>query len=212
MGAVFSAKREQKEVMSFVFSGQIEAESVKNAGKPKLIDFASFVQKMSAVIGSFELVPCTHDNGLIHPYQSANIVVNNVVCGFVSKLHPSVQEDFDIPVTFIAEVDFEAFLPKHITAEPISNYQGVHKDLSVVIDKGLGYYDVAKVLNTLALPTLKESYPVDIYEDEKLGNKKSLTIRFFIQSMDKTLEEGDIESVMSAIMSALEKECNAELR
>ena len=212
MGAVFGSKREQKEVMAFVFSGQIEAESVKNAGKPKLIDFATFVQKMSAVIGVFELVPCTYDNGLIHPYQSANIVVNNVVCGFVSKLHPSVQEFFDIPVTYIAEVDFEAFLPKHINAKPISNFQGVYKDLSVVIEKDLGYFEVAKVLNSLALPMLKECYPIDIYEDEKLGERKSLTIRCFIQSMDKTLEEGDIESVMSAIMSALEKECNAELR
>ena len=59
---------------------------------------------------------------------------------------------------------------------------------------------------------LKDIYPVDIYEDEKLGDKKSLTIRFFIQSMDKTLEEGDIEAVMGQIMASLETECKAELR
>jgi phenylalanyl-tRNA synthetase beta chain len=59
---------------------------------------------------------------------------------------------------------------------------------------------------------LKDTYPVDIYEDEKLGDKKSLTIRFFIQSMDKTLEDADIESTMTSIMTALEAECKAELR
>ena len=212
IGAVFGSKREQSEVLSFVFSGQVDGENVSNAGKPQMMDFASFTQKVGAVVGAFELLPCTHENGLIHPYQSADIIIDGKVCGFLTKLHPTVQEEFDIPETFIAELDFDALLPKHINAKPISKFQGVYKDLSVVIDKSMNYYEVAKVLNALELPMLKDIYPVDIYEDEKLGEKKSLTIRFFIQSMEKTLEEGDIESVMSQIMEALEKECNAELR
>jgi phenylalanyl-tRNA synthetase beta chain len=76
----------------------------------------------------------------------------------------------------------------------------------------MNYYEVAKVLNALDLPMLKDTYPVDIYEDEKLGEKKSLTIRFFIQSMEKTLEESDIEAVMSQVMATLETECKAQLR
>ena len=212
IGAIFGSKREQSEVISFLFSGQVEGENVRNAGKPTAIDFASFTQKVGAVIGAFELVSCTYENGLVHPYQSANIVVDGKVCGFLSKLHPTVQESFDLPVTFIAELDFDMLLPAHINATPISKFQGVYKDLSVVIDKSLNYYEVAKVLNRLDLPMLKDLYPVDIYEDEKLGDRKSLTIRFFIQSMERTLEDADIETVMGQIMSALENECKAELR
>ena len=212
IGAVFGSKREQSEVISFVFSGQSEGENVRNAGKPAMIDFATFTQKVGAVIGAFELEPCTYENGLLHPYQSANIIVDGKVCGFISKLHPTVQEEYGIPVTFVAEVDFDVLLPTHINAVAISKFQGVYKDLSVVIDKSMGYYAVAKVLNGLNLPMLKDIYPVDIYEDEKLGDKKSLTVRFFIQSMEKTLEDADIESVMSEIMTALANECAAELR
>jgi len=212
IGAVFTPKREQSEVISFVFSGQSEGENVRNAGKPDMIDFATFTQKVGAVIGAFALEPCTYENGLIHPYQSANVIVDGKVCGFISKLHPTVQESYGIPVTFIAEIDFDALLPKHINATPISKFQGVYKDLSVVIDKSMGYYEVAKVLNGLDLDMLKDSYPVDIYEDDALGDKKSLTVRFFIQSMEKTLEDADIESMMAEIMSALESECNAQLR
>ena len=212
IGAVFDAQRKQVERIAFVFAGQIEAESVKNTGKPALIDFATFTQKLGSVIGHFELMPCTHENGFIHPYQSADIIIDGKVGGFMSKLHPSVQDEYDIPVTFIAEIDFDLLLPKHTNASPISKFQGVYKDLSIVIDKSLSYYEVAKVLNSLQLPLLKESYPVDIYTDEKLGDKKSLTIRFFIQSMERTLEESDIEGVMKQIMDALQLECNAELR
>ncbi|HIQ28747.1 MAG TPA: phenylalanine--tRNA ligase subunit beta, partial [Sulfurovum sp.] len=212
IGAIFGRKREQSEVISFVFSGQKESENVSNAGKAEPIDFATFTQKVAAVIGAFELEPCSYENGLLHPYQSANVLIDGKVCGFISKLHPTVQESFGIPVTFIAEIDFDALLPKHINAVAISKFQGVYKDLSVVIDKSMGYYEVAKVLNALNLPMLKDIYPVDIYEDEKLGDKKSLSVRFFIQSMEKTLEDADIESVMGEIMTALESKCSAKLR
>jgi len=212
IGAVFGKKREQREVISFVFSGQLDGENVRNAGKPYAINFASFVHKIGAVIGTFDLVPCSNKNGLMHPYQSADIVIDGKVCGYISKLHPSVQEEFGIPETFIAEFNFDALLPEHINAKPISKFQGVYKDLSVVIDKSMGYYEVAKVINALDLPMLKDVYPVDIYEDEKLGDKKSLTIRFFIQSMERTLEDSDIEGVINTIMTTLEKECRAELR
>jgi len=212
IGAIFNSKREQSEAISFVFSGQSENEGIKNAGKPQMIDFATFTQKVAAVIGAFELEPCSYKNGLIHPYQSANVLLDGKICGFISKLHPSVQEAFDIPVTFIAELDFDALLPTHINAEAISKFQGVYKDLSIVLDKSYSYYKVAKVLKALDLPLLKDIYPVDIYEDEKLGDKKSLTIRFFIQSLDKTLEESDIEFVMNEIMTALKTKCSAELR
>ncbi|MCB4748099.1 MAG: phenylalanine--tRNA ligase subunit beta, partial [Sulfurovum sp.] len=212
IGAVFNTHRKQSEKMAFVFTGQMETENVENAGKPQMIDFATFAQKLGVVIGHFDLVPCSSKNGLIHPYQSADIIINGHVSGFISKLHPTVQEAYDIPTTFIAEVDFEMLLPKHINAEPISKFQGVYKDISIVIDKSLNYFEVAKVLNKLNLPMLKESYPIDIYTDKKLGDKKSLTIRFFIQSMDKTLEENDIESMMNQIMETLQKQCGAELR
>lgn len=211
-GAIFGSKREQSEVISFVFSGHLDGENVRNSGKPYFINFASFAHKIGAVIGSFELRPCTYTNGLIHPYQSADIIIDGKVCGFMSKLHPTVQENFDIPVTYIAELDFDALMPKHINAKAISKFQGVYKDLSVVIDKTMNYYEVATVLNTLDIEVLKDIYPVDIYEDEKLENKKSLTVRFFIQSMEKTLEDTDIEDVMNKIIAILEKECKAQLR
>jgi len=212
IGAVFDEKREQSEVISFLFCGQIDGENVSNAGKPKNIDFSSFIQKLGGVIGAFALEPCSYKNGLIHPYQSANIVVDGKVCGFISKLHPTVQESFGLAVTFVAELDFDALLPKHINATPISKFQGVYKDLSLVIDKKLNYFEVAKVLKGLDLPMLKSFYAIDVYEDKSLDAQKSLTIRFLIQSMQKTLEESDIEHVMSSIMETLETECQAKLR
>ncbi|RUM74005.1 MAG: phenylalanine--tRNA ligase subunit beta [Sulfurovum sp.] len=212
IGAIFDTSREQQEVLSFVHAGYADNESVINSGKPEMIDFGTFVEKIGGTIGSFELHSCSEKNALIHPYQSADIIIDGKRAGYLSKLHPVVQEAFGIPVTFIAEVALDRLMPMHINAEPISKFQGVYKDLSVVIDQNLDYHSVAEVLSGLKIPMLKSSYPVDVYQDEKLGDKKSLTIRFFVQSDEKTLEDEDIERVMQDIMKALTNECQAQLR
>jgi phenylalanyl-tRNA synthetase beta chain len=149
---------------------------------------------------------------LIHPYQSADIYYRGVRCGFVSKLHPVAQEAYGIYDTFIAELEMKALYPSHINAEAISKFQGVYKDLSIVIDKEMPYHQVKEAIASLELEMLKKWYPVDVYEDEDLGEKKSLTVRFFIQSMEDTLQEEDIESVMSQVMERLEQSCQASLR
>ena len=214
IGTVFNSDREEREVLSFVYSGELQRASVKNSAKAKMVDFASFVDKISSVIGEFKLKECGAKNALMHPYQSAEIVKDNKSVGFVSKLHPKVADDFDIPNTFICELDLKAVLPKHKNATELSNYQPTTKDLSVVVDKSLNFYDVAKSLKGLveALDILKDFYPLDIYSDEKLGNMKSLTIRFTLQSNQKTLSDEEIDSAMSKILDTLKSDFSAELR
>ena len=94
--------------------------------------------------------------------------------GFVSKLHPSVAQEYGIPDTMIAEMDFAALLPKHIVAKPISNYQGVYKDLSIVVSESLSFSEIHAVLSNIDTPLLNQFYPVDIYQDEALGEQKSI--------------------------------------
>jgi len=61
-----------------------------------MIDFGSFVERVGGIIGQFELKPCSRSNGLIHPYQSADIMVDGKSIGYLSKLHPSVQDRLGI--------------------------------------------------------------------------------------------------------------------
>ena len=212
IGTIFDENRNEKEVLSLIFSGQREGENVTNAGKPKAVDFEIFTKKLSAIIGNFELRAGTRENRLVHPYQSADIIIDDEVCGFISKLHPTVAEEFDLAESFIAEISFDALMPKHINANPISKFQGVYKDLSLVIDKNLPYNQVATAIKQLELPLLKKYYPIDVYEDESLGAEKSLTIRLFIQSLESTMEDRDIEETVNKIVDSLAQQYGAKLR
>jgi len=212
VGAIFDEERNEKEVVSFIVSGASTKEDITNIGKPSTIDFASFVQMLANAIGDFELVPTTVSNGLIHPYQSADIIIGGKVAGYLSKLHPNAKEDFDAFDTFIAEIDLDAVTPKHINAHKISNYQGVYKDLSVVVDENISAKAVMDSIRALEIAILKDYYVIDIYQDEALGNQKSVTVRFFIQSMEKTLKDKEIEKLMKQVLEKLSSEFGAELR
>jgi phenylalanyl-tRNA synthetase beta chain len=212
IGTIFNEKREEKEVLSLIYSGQAETEYVGNAGKPTQITFELFIKKLSAVLGNFELRASNQENLLINPYQSADIIINDEICGFLTKVHPNISEDFDISDTFVAEIDFDALIPKHIKAHAISKFQGVYKDLSLVLDKHLPYSHISNSIKLLDLPLLSKFYAVDVYEDEKLGEEKSLTLRLFIQSLEQTLNDKDIDSTVNTILEKLKSEYGAKLR
>jgi len=212
IGTVFTSKKQESEKIAFVWSGHAEPESVSNHGKACDIDFSLFTEHLGVVAGSLTFEQCGGENGLMHPYQSAHIIKENKIIGFVSKLHPSVAETYGIPDTFISEMDLEALLPKHIIAVPVSNYQGVYKDLSLVVEETLPFSSLAQSITQLPDPLLKRFYPVDIYQDDTLEGQKSITVRFFIQSSEETLSDATIEGLMQKVLTQLEAECGAVLR
>jgi phenylalanyl-tRNA synthetase beta chain len=212
IGTIFNEYREEKEVLSLIYTGQKESENVSNAGKPSPINFEIFVKKVSSIIGNFELSTSLENNGLIHPYQSADIIINNQTCGYLTKVHPSVCEAFDLKETFVAEIDFAALLPQHINASAISNFQGVYKDLSFVLNKDIPYNQISLKIKALNLSLLKNFYAVDVYEDEALGVEKSLSLRLFIQSLENTLNDEDIERTVNTVIEKLAQEYGAKLR
>ncbi len=213
-GVVFNSKREESKRVAFIYSGEESRASVVNSATSKVVDLDSFVKSLGGVVGEFNLLECEPKNSLMHPYISADIVKDGKSIGYLSKLHPSVADEFDLKDTYIAEFDLESVLPKHINAEPLSNYQAVNKDLSVVVDKSLTFYSIAKVIQEFkeSENILRDFFPLDIYSDESLGDKKSLTIRFTLQSDETTLNDEQIEGVMGRVLEVLNSNFGAELR
>ena len=212
IGTVFDADRQESEKAAFVWSGQVERERVGNQGKAAMIDFASFATHLSAIIGEMTLRACKSKNGLMHPYQSAEIIQQGRIIGFISKLHPSVAEAYGIADTVIAELELDALMPRHITAKAISNYQGVYKDLSIVVDAPLPFARIEESLDQIENEILQRYYPIDIYQDSDLGSQKSVTIRFYLQSLQETLSEKQIDGLMQEILERLADDCGATIR
>lgn len=204
IGRVFDANRAETTKIAFVFCGQKEAEKISNNSKPENIDLFGFADKVSNSIGSFELAPIEKiSNSFIHPHQNGYIFQNGVKIGYLAKLHPAVQKEFDIDETFICEIEFAKLSKSHICTEFVSKFQSLKRDLSILVPKNTEFYKIKNTINELSIKELKSFNLADVYSDEKLGEYDSLTLRFTLQADDKTLEDDEIVSIMNKIIQAL---------
>ena len=212
VGSIFNSQREESLKMAMLFSGDKESESLLNSGKPTKIDFGSFAQKVSDIIGKFDLRETTTSHTLSHIYQAANIVVDGEVIGELFRVHPEVEKAYDLEATYICEIDFNMIPYTLKTANKSSKYQASNRDLSIIMPQDMSFDKLKSVINDTQSKELINFYPVDRYSDESLGENMSLSIRFVLQSDDKTLEEEDITSVMDNILEALDKNLGIGLR
>jgi len=211
-GMVFDPQRKESKRLSFIVSGPIEGEKISNSGKPSSIDFGGFVQKISDVIGSFELLEHTCSHNLAHPYMCAKIMIDGQEAGEVFRLHPSIEEEYDLPFTMMCEVNQDVLPYGLIQAAPYSKYQASYRDLSLLVSKELPYTTLKSVIEKHLATTVKRFYPVDRYASETLGENISLTLRFVLQSDEKTLEEEDINGAMEWILNGLKEDLGVNLR
>ncbi len=213
IGTVFDENRVESKKISFIQTGAAQLEDVQNAGKPQNIDFFTFSKKILNTIGKFDLETMENqDNAFIHPYQSANILVDGKIIGFISKLHPSVASDYGLNDTFIAEIDFDSIQNDTVKTQTYSKFQASKKDLSIIVPKNLEYKNIKQTINSLEDKRIKQFNLIDIYSDESLGENESLTIRFVLQDDDKTLEEDEITNTMNNILEILDEKLGIKLR
>ncbi len=212
VGSVFSSQREESLKMAILFSGDRESQSLSNFGKPLKVDFGFFAQRVSNIVGEFELREFKTVHSLSHPFQCAAVVINGETVGELFRLHPNVEDSYDLGITYMCELDFEKLPNSLKTAKKTSKYQASYRDLSIVMPKEMSYEKVKDVIEKSAIEELVRFYPVDKYSDELLGENMSLSIRFVLQSNDKTLEEEDITKAMESILNALNNKLGIGIR
>lgn len=211
-GMVFYSNRQESKRISFIVSGSMEGEKISNAGKPPVIDFSTFTKLIADVAGSFELLSHTPSHSLAHPYVCAKVMIEGKEAGELFRLHPSVEEEFDLPQTFMCELKTDCLPYGLIEAKPYSKFQASSRDLSILISKSVSYETIKSVIERHRSAQVQRFYPVDRYVSETLGDQMSLTLRFVLQSEEKTLEDEDITMAMESILNGLKEELGVNLR
>jgi phenylalanyl-tRNA synthetase beta chain len=135
--------------------------------------------------------------------------------GIVSK---AMLKKFDIrQEVFHAELDWEAIvrlaLKKKVTYTPLPKTMAVKRDLALLIDNNVTMEQIEAVVRESERRLLKGVTLFDVYEGKNLPEgKKSYAIAITIQDDEKTLQDKQIEAVMSKIVTNLEKRLGATLR
>ncbi len=208
-GSVYNAKREETQKLGFLVSGLQKKESYPDA-KGKAWDFYSFAECVSKVIGDFSLEKLTTQTPINHPYQSAKIIQNNEIIGVIAKIHPKVIQELDLFESYYAEIDASKLKRPAMLLKPFSIYPSSVRDLTLIIDENTAFSKIKKALKDAQIPNLSEILPLDIFKESH--NSIALSVRCVIYSLEKTLNDEEVNSAVQKALEILEKEFNARLK
>ncbi|GAA7148315.1 phenylalanine--tRNA ligase subunit beta [Helicobacter pylori] len=208
-GSVYNSKREEIQKLGFLASGLQKKESYPDA-KGKAWDFYSFAECVSKVIGDFSLEKLTTQAPINHPYQSAKIIQNHEIIGVIAKIHPKVIQELDLFESYYAEIDASKLKRPAMLLKPFSIYPSSVRDLTLIIDENTAFSKIKKALKDAQIPNLSEILPLDIFKES--DNTVALSVRCVIHSLEKTLNDEEVNSAVQKALEILEKEFNARLK
>ncbi|GAA7798331.1 phenylalanine--tRNA ligase subunit beta [Helicobacter pylori] len=208
-GSMYNAKREEIQKLGFLVSGLQKKESYPDA-KGKAWDFYSFAECVSKVIGDFSLEKLTAQTPINHHYQSAKIIQNHEIIGVIAKIHPKVIQELDLFESYYAEIDASKLKRPTMLLKPFSIYPSSVRDLTLIIDENTAFSRIKKALEDAQIPNLSEILPLDIFKES--DNTIALSVRCVIHSLEKTLNDEEVNSAVQKALEILEKEFNARLK
>lgn len=95
----------------------------------------------------------------------------------------------------------------------ISKFPSVSRDLALLIDKNVEFEQIEQIARQTEKKLLKSVELFDVYEGKNLPEgKKSYAVNFILQDETKTLNDKQIEAIMTKLINNLKQKLGAELR
>ncbi len=186
----------------------------------KAIDFYDIKGDVEALLSPFSATFTPAEHPAMHPGRCASVSVHGKAIGFVGELHPKWRQGYDLaqaPVLF--ELQLDAVLERPVPSyTPVSKLQPVERDIAVIVPEAVTHAALMKAIESAATQgLLKSAVLFDLYRPQQ-GNtsmqagEKSLAVRLVLASETATLTEETIETVVQAILDAVQTRLLARQR
>ena len=159
-----------------------------------------------------------------HPGKSGRIFLNKdkeKIVAFFGDIHPNILKKLDIKTE--ALVGFEIFLDNlkqqknplkdQKTQYKYSDFQKSERDFAFILDKDFKTQELIEIIENVDKDLIKSVKVFDVYEGENIPqDKKSIALNVMIQSLEKTLNEEDLNKINRLIISTVESKTDAKIR
>lgn len=152
----------------------------------------------------------------MHPGRTATISLDGQVIGFVGQVHPVTAKDYNIPETYVAEVNLTAIEQAIQPAKPfveITKFPAVTRDIALLLKAEISHKEVVEAIEAAGVKRLTDIKLFDVFSGEKLGlGMKSMAYTLTFQNPEDTLEDEEVARYMEKIQKSLEETIGAEVR
>ncbi len=178
------------------------------------IDFFDVKAQVEALAGN----NCSYEKAehpALHPGQSARIFSNGLAIGWIGKLHPKWQQQYDLPKsTYLFELSVDAIVQGHLPVyREVSKLMPVRRDVAILDDEQTAAGAILTAVKNANIPLLAEVALFDLYQGQGIPeNKKSLALSILMHDTQKTLTDQDVDLVVTNLLQLLQNMFGATLR
>jgi len=209
------ARLTQQPVFGGVICGDLQAEQW--AAESQKVDFFDVKADVEALLaGSSQVTEFkAAEHPALHPGQTACLMQNGEVVGWMGALHPSVMKKLGIDQrVFVFEVELsaidESVLPSF---KALSRFPEVRRDIAILVNEDVPVADMLQTIKAASSDLLEECEIFDIYQGKGVEKGiKSVAFGLILQEFSRTLTDKDVDAEIENIVSALNKQFAATLR
>ena len=151
-----------------------------------------------------------------HPGRSAEVIINNISVGFITELHPKIQQKVGINFRVaIAELDVEVISSlkkqeKEFTKIP--QFPGIERDIAFEVKNDIEDIVIKKVIKSVHT-LIHDVSLIDIYMGEHVSKgSKSMTYRVTYLDKDTTLTSKEVDKIHAEVIGTLQDKFEAKER
>lgn len=187
----------------------------------KNFDYYNLKGAVESILDGFKLegyiYERLHASKSYHPGQSAKINIEGRNIVNLGMIHPEVLKNFNLPnEVFVAEIDMDVLkelFDDQIKYEPITKYPSTSRDLAFVIKDEVLAQDIESCIKEHSNKIVESIQIFDVYKGNQIENGyKSMAYSIVFRDKTKTLQEKEINEVLSDIIEALENKFNISIR
>lgn len=151
------------------------------------------------------------------PRFSATVLVKGTPVGSLGRIHPEVQEAFDLKrEAYYFELDFEALWSlrnPHPGFVPLPKFPSVTRDMALVVDANLPVADPLAFIRSLPEPLMESVSIFDLYRGKPLADhQKGVGYRIVYRAPDRNLTDEEVNALHQRITEQVLQRFQATLR
>ena len=193
------------------------------ANATRAVDFFDVKGDLERVLDPLHFVTETGQHPALHPGRSAQVFLksgkSNIAIGWIGELHPGLQQAYELPqAPVLFELDLEPIRELGLPVpEELSKFPAVQRDLALVVKQSVSAQSLLDAMfaskqNFVRNIELFDEFKPKAGSSSMVEDEKSLAFRVTLLNPNETLQDPQIDAVMAALLSAVEKKCAARLR
>lgn len=205
--------------IAFALSGEWTTKDWQ--GKGEKVDFyhaKGVLDNLFAMLSLEDVITFEKTSAMkeMHPGRTANIYLGETKVGFIGQVHPSVAKAYDVPETYVAELNLEALLANDagkLIYQAVSKFPAVSRDIALLVKEEISNQEIVKEIKQAAGKFLTNVEIFDVYQGKNIeAGHKSLAYSLTFVNPEATLTDEEINRAMDKVTKALTESFEAVIR